>query len=130
MWLQQRDDGINTHAEEIVFGTKLSKVMLHVKQRKPRMDKKKFKENVNNESAPMEAVQHISAIEESFFHNGISKTGGNRVIHAALRDRFTFLATMCGLLRGETLFKAELSDVFRIIVKKDEDPHPLFVMMM
>ena len=75
-------------------------------------------------------MHHISAIEELFFHNGISKTGGEIVIHAALRDCFTFLATMCGLLRGETLFKAELSDVFLIIVKKDEDPHPLFVMMM
>ena len=78
----------------------------------------------------MEAVQHISTIEEAFFRNGISKTGGNRVIHAALRYRFTFLAAMCGLLRGETLFKAELSDVFQIVVKKDEYPHPLFVMMM
>ena len=85
---------------------------------------------MNNESAPMEAVQHIITIGELFFHNGIRKTGGNRVIHAALRDHFTFLATMCGLLRGETLYKAELSDVFRISVKNDEDPHPFFVMMM
>ena len=49
MWLKQRDDGINTHAEDIMFGTKLSKVMPHVKQRKPRMDKKNFKEKMKNE---------------------------------------------------------------------------------
>ena len=37
---------------------------------------------------------------------------------------------MCGLLRGKTLFKAELSDIFRVLVQKDDDPHPLFVMVM
>ena len=46
MWLQQQDDRINSHAEDIVFGTKLSKVMLHVKQLKPRMDQKNFKEKI------------------------------------------------------------------------------------
>ena len=37
---------------------------------------------------------------------------------------------MCELLRGETLFRAELSDVFQVLVQKEDDPHPLFVMIM
>ena len=85
---------------------------------------------MDTSSAPMKAVQHIGSIEASFFTNGISTSSGIRVIHANLRDWFTFLATMCGLLRGETLFKAELSDVFRVLVQKEDDPHPLFVMIM
>ena len=40
MWLQQRYDGINTHAEEILFGTKLSKVMLYVNQQSQGWTKK------------------------------------------------------------------------------------------
>ena len=130
MWLQQRDDRINTHVEEIVFGLIVSQIISQVKGRQPWMDRENYKEKMDKSSAPMEVVRHIGAIETSFFTNGISRPSGVRVIHVNLRDWFTFLATLCGLLCGKTLFKAELSDVFRALVQKEDDPHPLFVMTM
>ena len=64
------------------------------------MDRKNYKEKMDNNLEPMEAVQHIGTIEATFFTNGIGNTSGLCVIHANLRDRFTFLATttMCGLV--------------------------------
>ena len=67
----------------------------------------------------------IGTIEALLFTNGIGMTLEIRVIYENLQDWFTFLATMCGLLHDETLFKAELSDVFRVLVQKRDDLHPL-----
>ena len=130
MWAQQVDDGINNLSESNVFGRLVSLVLKHVKSRKSSMSRKNFKEKMDNHTAPMEAVQHIDAIEGAFFKNAIETTTGGRAVHANLRDRFTFLATTKGLLRGETLYKCELSDIFRVLVKKESDPHPLFILIM
>jgi len=74
MWRRQRDNGVNTFSEDIVFGQKFCSVVLHVKQRKSRMDKKNFKEKFDHNSAPMEAVEHISVIDDSFeqFNAGLN----------------------------------------------------------
>eukprot|EP00536_Pseudo-nitzschia_multiseries_P006942 jgi/Psemu1/16486/gm1.16486_g len=48
---------------------------------------------------------------------------------AALRDRFCFLMMHCGVMRSESLFKCELSDLCSII-KSDEDAHSCLIFMM
>ena len=48
---------------------------------------------------------------------------------AALRDRFCFLMTHCGVLRGKSLFKCELSDLCSI-VKSDKGFHSCLIFMM
>ena len=45
------------------------------------------------------------------------------------RNRFVFLYTTAGILRSESLFRAELSDFLSIRVKKAEDIHPLLLMI-
>ena len=78
MWLQQQDDGINTHAKEMVSSLKVFQIMSHVKGRQPQMDRKNYKEKMKSSSALMEAVQYIGAIEASFFTNGISTSSRDK----------------------------------------------------
>jgi hypothetical protein len=48
---------------------------------------------------------------------------------AGLRDRFTFLLTTHGVLRGESLFKAELSDMLHLI-HEGRDPTPIGILIL
>ena len=99
-----------------------------VKGRKARIDKANYAEKINHESAPYAAVENIRDLEKKFFVDGM--TGTNRQIFAALRNRYTFLHTCCGILRGESVFKAELSDWFGLRHKKASDAHPVFVAVL
>ena len=41
-----------------------------------------------------------------------------------------FLFTTKGVLRGDTAFKLELSDLFHVKVKRHDDPHPLMIFIL
>ena len=99
-----------------------------VKSRQSYIDKKNYKEKVDHEFAPYAALQDMSRIESEMWSrcNG----AGLKSLYAWLRNRFCFLLSFCGILRCESLFKAELSDLLSIQMQKPKDPHPLFVLIL
>ena len=134
LWLNQVEGTPNIDTEHKVFGHTVRKIMQIVRQRKVKEDHKNCVEKIDKDSAPMESVSHIQLLEESLFNIGVKKSGRfsaiNKSVHASLRNRFTFLCTTTGILRGESLFKAELSDLFKLDIKLPKDPHEFTILIM
>ena len=104
--------------------------MTHVSNRKPIADKKNFKGKIDPHSSPMGAVKHIKDLENYFFEFGYNRSD-RRQVFASLRNRYIFLHTCHGILRGESLFHGELSDLFGLEwQRKDHDPHPFFLSIL
>ena len=127
-WQKQREQCINNHTEEQVFGLTVKQLMDIVKQRQPRMNKKNCVEKVNKDT-PMSAVQHVRDLEEHFFSKGIDRFD-KRTVFSSLRNRMIFLLTAKGVMRGESIFKAELSDLYHLEVQRHDDEHPLCILIM
>jgi hypothetical protein len=129
LWKEQHERNVNSYTKDAIFGITFDNIMDHVKLRKPRADKKNFKEKIDHASAPLGAVKHIQDLENYFFLYGFNRTDGRQVF-ASLRNRYIFLHTCHGILRGESLFKGELSDEFGIECKRDDDPHQFYIAIM
>jgi hypothetical protein len=96
----------------------IKKLMDLVKTRHESLAKSNFDESLKNSSMRFQIVDKIPDIEEGFWKiNGIKKH-----FHcASLFDRYFYLFTITGIVRGELPIRAELSDMLSI-VKVDEGP--------
>ncbi|KAG7367334.1 centromere DNA-binding like protein [Nitzschia inconspicua] len=122
----QRDDNINNCSwQDHVWLAKCEKLMKVVKGRKQRVKRANYDEN---EMSPYGALDHIDQIENALFHMGC--VSDSRSILSSLRNRFTFLFTTGGILRGESVYMAELSDLLHATVHRTRDPHPVTVMIL
>jgi hypothetical protein len=106
----------------------IKKLMDLVKTRHVSLAKSDFDESLKNASMRFQIVDKIPDIKEGFWkRNGIKKN-----FHcASLRDRYFYLFTVTGIVRGESPIRAELSDIFSI-VKEDEGPpgHDAVILIM
>ena len=108
----QRDNGCNNISKEALMSDRVKRLLNNVKQQKIRISKQNFDEKLTSEFAPYTTVNSVSSIEEFLFEkNSCSKFYGT----AALRDRYCLLMTTNGILRGESLFKCELSDLCDVV---------------
>jgi Centromere DNA-binding protein complex CBF3 subunit, domain 2 len=100
----------------------------HVKERIPLLKKASYAEKVDGEFAPYMIVEHYGPIEELMWHDSNAK--GNRSICCALRHRYCVLHLTSGILRCESLYRAEFSDYLGIHVpKQDTDVHRPYLMV-
>jgi hypothetical protein len=90
----------------------IKKLIDLVKTRHVLLAKINFDESLKNASMRFQIVAKIPDIEEGFWkRNGIKKN-----FHcASLRDRYFYLFTITGIVRGESPIQAELSDMFSIV---------------
>ena len=91
LWKEQHERNVNSYTKDAFFGTTFDNIMDHVKLRKPRADKKNFKEKIDHASAPLGAVKHIKDLENYFFQYGFNRTDGRQVF-ASLRNRYIHVA--------------------------------------
>ena len=71
--------------------------------------------------------QEIGNIEAHLWNVGIN--AAPRTAFSSLRNRFCLLETYSGILRGESVFNADLSDTLYVEVRKPTDPHvvPVYI---
>ncbi|KAG7362818.1 centromere DNA-binding like protein [Nitzschia inconspicua] len=125
----QRDDNINNCSwQDHVWLAKCEKLIKVVKGRKQRVKRANYDEKVDHEMSPYGALDHIDQIENALFQMGC--ISDSRSILSSLRNRFTFLFTTGGILRGESVYMAELSDLLHATVQRTRDPHPVTVMIL
>ncbi|KAG7336496.1 centromere DNA-binding like protein [Nitzschia inconspicua] len=125
----QRDDNINNCSwQDHVWLAKCEKLIKVVKGRKQRVKRANYDEKVDHEMSPYGALDHIDQIENALFQMGC--VSDSRSILSSLRNRFTFLFTTGGILRGESVYMAELSDLLHATVQRTRDPHPVTVMIL
>lgn len=106
----------------------LDELASHVKERVPLMKKATFAEKLDGEFAPYMIVEHYPDIEEIMWND--SNTKGTRSINSALRHRYCVLHLTSGILRCESIYRAEFSDYLGInIPKQDTDVHQPYLMV-
>jgi hypothetical protein len=122
----QRDAQINTNLWECdIWLAKCEKLLQVVKCCKQCNKKNTFTEKVDHESAPYGAIE---IIEHALFTGGYSVDC--KQVLAGLHNQFTFLLTTFGILWGESVYLAELSDLLCTIVQRERDPHRVTVMIL
>jgi hypothetical protein len=103
-------------------------VELHnlVKNRRSSVKRSNYEEKLEAEFAPYSAVDKYDKIEHELWMRGKSN---HRSAGTWLRHRYILLHSTSGILRCESIYRAELSDFLGLTLKKKEDPHPLFLMI-
>jgi Centromere DNA-binding protein complex CBF3 subunit, domain 2 len=100
----------------------------HVKERVPLRNKANYVEKVDGEFAPYMMVENYSSIEAMMWED--ADQTGLRSICCALRHRYCALHLTSGILRCESIYRAEFSDFLGIFIPKQEtDVHQPYVMI-
>jgi Centromere DNA-binding protein complex CBF3 subunit, domain 2 len=100
----------------------------HVKERVPLRKKANYEEKVDGEFAPYMMVEHYSSIEAMMWAD--ADQPGNRSVCCGLRHRYCVLHLTSGILRCESIYRAEFSDFLGIYIpKQDTDVHQPYVMI-
>ena len=97
------------------------------KRRQAIVDKRNYREKLDHDFSPYHAVEEFPKIEKEMWENGNPSI---RSAYAWLRHRFCLLFSTSGILRCESLYKAELSDFMGVSCKKETDVHRLYLMIM
>ena len=126
-WQTQVCQGINSLSWDQICTGDVETIIKMVKNRKERQKRKNFEEKVDNDSAALANPDSIIRLESWLYHD--NKQAGARSVFGSLRNRFVFLHTVGGILRGESVYKAELSDLFGRQDKAAKDVHPYFVLV-
>jgi len=129
LWEEQRQDQRNSVSHwDGIWNQSLQNMFRMLTSRGRRVDRRNYKEKMNHETTHYGAVDQVQQIEDAFFAEGLSTNA--RKTFSSLRNRFIFLMTTQGILRGESLFKAELSDFFGVSVFREHlDAHPLYIVV-
>jgi hypothetical protein len=116
----------NSLAWDKVWTIQAKNLVKIVESRKMRVKREKYEEKVTKEFAGYHAVERFDEIERVFWDGGFDNI---RSSFPYIRYRMLFLYTTSGILRCESLTKAELSDFQGLTVKKETDIDPLYVMV-
>jgi hypothetical protein len=98
-----------------------------VKIRRSTIDKNNYVEKIDQDFAPYQIAEEFPRIEAAFWEHGAKCL---RSAYAWLRHRFCILFSTSGILRCESLYKAELSDFLGLQMKKPTDVHHLYLLIM
>ena len=128
LFLKQKANNEHDINWDTVFTADCADLMKMVKKRKVRIDRKLFKEKVDPALAPYACVVEIERIEEALWFK--AHTGGLHTAFCWMRHRFVFLFSLRGLLRCESIFNAELSDLWGVDIPKFRDPHGMYVLLL
>ena len=106
----------------------LDKMASHVKTRAPRVKRQSYQEKVDGEFAPYVIVEQYPEFEEVLWND--SNVTSQRMIATWLRHRYCVQHLTAGILRCESLSKAEWSDFLGITIpKKFTDVDDMYCMI-
>ena len=98
-----------------------------VKKRNVNEAREQCRERMNRETSPYVVAERLCDIEIDMFDRSAKLP---RIDLAGLRNRFVWLFTLAGLLRGESLFKGDLADLFVFEQPTRSEPHPYEVLVL
>ena len=129
MHKEQTSANISSIGWEFIWNLKCQEVFSYVKGRKRRIQKANFEEKIDYDTVH-ETAENILTVEKGFWTDGT--IGNTQTIFSSLRNRFCFLMTVAAILRGESMFMAELSDLYGIEWLGDDahDQNPFWVLML
>jgi hypothetical protein len=125
-WLDQASNGANGLTWDLIYTRKCKELVNLVKERKRRMKRKIYAEKIDGEFTPFTSLNQVGNIENAFWDHG--KTVRESI--PSLRNRYIFLQCYSGLLRSESMFLGELSDMLGIEYQRSRDSDPFFILVM
>ena len=117
----------NSLTWEQVFTYNCEALVELVKNRSPRIARENFHEKIQADFTPFTSIGQVTEIEQKFWENGAASI---RKSFPSIRNRMTFLNCYSGLLRHESMFLGELSDMVGLEHEKEGDAHKIFIMVM
>lgn len=126
LYKQQLAQRVNSLTWEQIWTVPLVELYQLVKSHHCAVDHSNYAEKLEAEFAPYTAIDKYGRIEQELWTRGASNF---RSAGTWLRHRYILLHTTSGILRCESIYRAELSDFMGLTMKKKEDPHPLFLMI-
>ena len=124
---RQRDEGINSLQNWDLMTERMKLLLILVTERREKVSKALFKERATGDFEPFRMASELAKIEE-FMWEYSCKTATFSA--SSMRDRFQYLMTLNGVLRMESMYIADLSDLCDFIFhQKDElDPYQCLIM--
>ena len=123
----QYANGIINETWKHIFDGKCRDLIKMVKERSHRIRRANYKEKLNGEFAPFTTYQHFEKCEEWLWFHGEKSC---RSAMKALRNRFAFINCYKELLRHESLFLGELSDLLHLEITRSMEEDPLFISIL
>jgi hypothetical protein len=128
IYCEQRRHGANALPWEMIRkDPNVAEVLAMVKRRKGRIKRAKFEEKLDEQFQPFQSVEQVPKIERSIWDYGKSC---RKTAFVALRSRMTFLWCYSGVLRCESLFLGELSDLFDFSLQRDDHSDAMDVVVL
>jgi hypothetical protein len=127
LWSDQASQRAHGLTWELIFTRKCKELINLVKERKRRVKRKIYAEKIDHEFTPFTSMAQVGNIEQAFWDHG--KTVRESGL-PGLRSRCVFLLCYSGLLRHESMFLGELSDMLCIEYQRSRDSDPFFIMVM
>lgn len=111
----------------------LKSLMGIVRTREARIKHANAHEKIDSEVIPFLLATKIEEIGLAFWNKAllVGQRVDHRTVLAALRDRFTYLLSTRSILRGESVIRADLSDLFSASFWQNQgDPHEIQVLIL
>ena len=125
-FVQQVELGHQSRGWEHIWTARCDVLTNIVRSRAAQQKLVNYEEKVTHTLSPFTIVTRYPEIENKLYHQGM---GNTRSAVTQLRNRYVLTHTTCGILRFESLEKACLSDFLCAYIKKEDDVHPLLVMI-
>jgi hypothetical protein len=127
LWQEQVNLHINNLAWDFIFNAICKKTIEVVANRKERQNRANFSEKVDSDYSALANNNAIKKLEHFLFED--DGDGSSRSVFCSARNCFVFLHTAGGILHGESVYKAELSDLFHTEGKNNKDVHDWMVLI-
>jgi Centromere DNA-binding protein complex CBF3 subunit, domain 2 len=125
----QKQENVNSLDWDAIWQHPLDDLTKQVKARVPHVRKSTFQEKVTGDFAPYTIVERYAEIEQAFWDDS-ARAVGPRQLATQLRHRYCSQHTATGILRCESLYRAEFSDFLMVRAPKTEtDIHPVDIMV-
>ena len=124
---EQYEQGLITMRADDIMTTKMNDLIHIVNNRGEKNKKKHFKERVTDDFEPYRTLGDLPKLE-SFIWN--ERKGTRLYGTSALRDRFQLLFSLSGVLRSDSIYKADLSDLLDFKFKQKNEPDPYHICIL
>lgn len=126
VWDEQVANSANSKTWDHVYVRYVKDLMRLVQGRQARVDKARYVEKIDGDFSPFTTLHQIGDIEAQLFLTG---TGSYKEALPSLRNRFIFLNCYSSIIRHESLFLGELSDMVGLRHQRLADPAEMFIMV-
>jgi hypothetical protein len=126
VWSEQAATGSNSTSWDLIFTRRVKQLLSLVAKRKTRIKRANYHEKIDGDFTPFTSMGQVNNIEEKFWEGGKTARG----CLPGLRNRYIFLQCYSGLLRSETMFLGELSDMLNIEYQRQQDCDPYEILIL